>query len=404
MAVRGIFTSYSSLVGDRQTNDFAGRLLMNGYGGMVPMLALSSGMGSDRVTNTEFSWVEDSWISGNATVTVGGNSAAVSLTVDDANIWIPNSILMNQTTGEHLFMTARTGNVITVVRGFQNTTPATVTNGDKLQLISTAFAEASGGADSVVQVGESRTNYVQIFKAKWSVSNTAKAVNYRTGNKVASSKAQATTQLSESIERAFMFGRPYAGVDPVSGKRLYTSGGIRYNIETYGGIVQAANANSVAGRLNLDLVTNFIRRIFDRNVKGFPNERLTFTGSYTLELLQKMVQDVGEYSISQGESVYGMNVTKLRTFAGELSLLTHPMFVENEAWGREIWVMHPAGIKRKILRGIEIVEPGDNREDALDATEGHIRTELGFEVSGVKCMGLITNIQTAGGLAALPNS
>lgn len=405
MSVRGIFASHSSLPGDRRTNDFGGRLLMNGFGGTAPMLALSSGMPKEPVKNTEFSWVEDTHISGNAAATIEYNAAATSIVVDDSNIWVPNSIVMVQVTGEQLYISAIAGNTVTVTRGFAGTTAATIPSGAKLQLISTAFGEGTKGAAPVAQVGESRTNYVQIFKSAWSVTNTAKAIEFQMGSKLAENKSQAMMYLAESIERAFMFGRPSVSTQVFEGRnvQLRTSGGIQHAIETFGGLVVGAAGNSVPGRLNLDIVNDFMRRIFDKNVKGFPNERIAYAGSFVLEILQKLVMDVGEYSISSQETIFGIKVTKLITFNGELTLLTHPLWVENPIWNTELWVLHPAGIKRRVLRDIETFsENNETQTDALDAEEGHIRTELGFEVKGVQTMGMLTNILTAGGLAPLP--
>lgn len=403
MAVRGIFSSHSSLVGDRRVNDFAGRILMNGFGGTAPMLALSSGMPKEPIKNTEFSWVEDDHISGNTTATTGYASNATTIVVADSNIWVPNSVILHEDSGEQMYVTGVTGNSITVVRGFAGTVPSAILEDDRLQLIATAFAEATVGAEAVTQVGESRTNYVQIFKQAWAVSNTAKAIEFQTGSKAAKNRADATMYMTESLERAFMFGRP--SVSHVNGKQLRTSGGIQHAIETFGGHVVSANANSVAGRINLDVITSFMRTIFDRNIKGFPNERICFTGSAVLEIIQKLVLDVGEYTIKAEESMFGMEVVTLKTFSGTLKLMTHPMWVENDHWNRELWALHPAGIKRKILRDMEVIPfTGANQVDALDAETGHMRTELGFEVKGVKTMGMITNIQSAGGLAALPTT
>lgn len=403
MAVRGIFASHSSLVGDRRTNDFGGQVLMNYLGGSAPMLALSSGMPKEPVRQVEFSWVEDSRITGNAKVSGAQSDSVTSFDVDDTNIWTPNMILLVESTGEQMFLSAITGNTITVTRGFAGTVPAAMLDQDRIQAISSAYPEASTGAEPVMQVGESRTNYVQIFKSAWAVSGTATAIDYQTGAKLAESKSQATSQLMDQVERGFMFGRP--SVFTLGNRQVRTSGGIQHAISTYGGLVEAANDNATAGRLNLDTLNSFLRRIFERQVKGMPNERISYCGSAVQELIQRMVMDVGEYSITQGESVFGINVAELKTFNGSVKLMTHPMFVENDTWNHEFWVLHPGLIKRRVLRDLEVLAyKGNNQTDALDAETGHLRMEMGFEVKGTATMGMLTNIQTAGGVAALPTT
>lgn len=403
MAIRGLFSSHSAIVGDRRAGDFAGRVLMNGFGGTVPMLALSAGMPKDSVTTTEYSWVDDTHISGAAKATVAATAVATSITVDDSNIWIPNSILLHELSDERMLVTAVTGNVVTVIRGFTGTTASAISVGDRLQYIATAFPEASEGAKPVMQVGESRTNYVQIFKGAWGVSGTAAAIEYRTGNKVAESSEKAMGYLMESIERAFMFGRPY--VTTYDNKPMRLSGGIQHAIKTYGGIVKIAADNGVAGRLNLRTILNFLRTIFDRQVKGLSNERIAYTSTFVLELLQQMLMDIGEFKMTSEDTKFGIEVTKIKGIGGELSLMTHPFFTESELLQRELWVMHPGLIRRKELRGLQILKYADQLQpNALDAKTGHLRIEMGFEIRGERTMGILSNITTAGGLGALPST
>src|SRR5690606_25511286 len=147
---------------------------------------------------------------GNAKVQGTPGASATTIVVDDSNIFVPNSILLVQDTGEQMFLTAISGNTLTVTRGFAGTgsLAASFTNNDPIQLISSAYGEGTTGAEPVTQLGESRTNYVQIFKSSWSITNTAKAIEFQTGAKAAYNKSMATMYLTESIERAFMFQRP----------------------------------------------------------------------------------------------------------------------------------------------------------------------------------------------------
>lgn len=403
MAIRGIFASHSNLTGARKT-DLASRVLMKGYGGMAPMLALSAGMPVEPVNSIDYSWIEDSDIDANAKVVGNQLATATSFPVDDVNIWVSNSILLVERTGEHLRLTGISGNTITVQRGQFATTAAPLLDGDRIQFIATAYGEGTKGAEAVTQVGETYSNHVQIFKSAWEHTNTAAAISYRTGSPMAKNMQMARTYLMNSIERAFMFNRTGLTYD-AEGKQVRVSGGIRYAIEEYGGIVEAAASNGTAGRLNLTDLGNFMRRLFDRQINGFPQERIAYCGSAVLELLNQMVKDAGDYTIKEGEEVYGMKVTKLVTFNGTLNLITHPMFVRNDTWNHELWVLHPAGIKRRVLRQLEVLAfKGNTQVDARDAETGHLRTEMGFQVEGAYAMGILADIQTAGGIAALPTT
>jgi hypothetical protein len=394
MSIRGIFASHSGIVGER-INDLASRVLMLGYTGTAPLLALSSGMPKESAGNTSYSWVEDSHISGNTTASANKTDSDTNIAVADSNIWTKNAIVMSQTTGEYMLVTAINSKTsVDVLRGIGGTTAAAITSGDVFQHVGTAFEEGGGKPEAVTQKGESRTNYVQIFKNGWAITGTAKAVKFHTGSQLAYNRSQALGYHVEDLERSFIFGRP--GVMTVGNKQLRMSGGIVYQIETYGGLVESANAGG-AGQMNLKGIMNFMRRVFDRNVKGMPNERIAFTGSATLELINQMVQKDSQYNIQQGESQYGIKVYKLQGFNGDLTLATHPLFVENSIWGKELHVYHPGLIKKRVLRDTweETFGASSSNNNGIDAEEGFIALETGWQAQAVETMGIMRNITTA---------
>lgn len=398
MSIRGVFASHSGIVGDRQT-DLAARVLLTMPGGMAPLLALSSGMPSAPAHDTAFSWIEDSWISGNSPAAETVNSAATELDVEDSNIWTPQTILMNEATGEYVLITAISGNTLTIVRGLGGTTAAQITDGDTLQSIGTGFAEGSGKPTPVAQRGETRTNYVQIFKNGWAITGTATAIDFLTGSQMAMNREQCLAYHAEDIERAFLWGKKDVRV--IANQQFRLTDGILTQIEAYGGLVESANAGG-AGNMNLFSLQNFFRRIFDKRVKGMPNERIVFTGSQVLELIQQMAIMDGTYNIEANEIEWGIQITKLNFFNGKVSLVTHPMMVENAIWNEEMYVLHPGLIRRRVLRDSwsEEFSPKKQNNNGTDATEGYIAIEQGFEVKGVETMGILRNISTA--VASLP--
>lgn len=401
MAIRGLFASHGGIVGER-VGDLASRVLMLGYAGTAPLLALSSGMPKEAAGDTSYGWVEDSHISGNTKATAIAANNAAAIVVEDTNIWAANSIIMNQTTGEYMLVTSITSDVgAAVIRGLAGTTAAAVAVNDVFQLIGSAFEEGGDKPEAVTQKGESRTNYVQIFKNGWAITGTAKAVKFHTGSQLAYNRSQALGYHVEDLERSFIFGRP--AVMTRNGKPMRLSGGIAYQIETFGGLVQSANEGG-AGRMSLDGIASFLRKIFDRNVKGMANERISFTGSAVIEQIQKMVRYDTRYDISVGESAYGIKVMKLLGFNGDLTLATHPLFVENSVWGHELHVYHPGLIKKRVLRDTweETFGAGSSNNGGKDAEEGYIALETGWQAQAVETMGIMRNIQTAVASPASP--
>lgn len=397
MAIRGVFASHAGLIGERGT-DLSARVLMTGPGGMAPLLALSSGMQSAPATQTAFSWIEDEHISGNQLVVTGGNTVAVTIVMDDAGIWMPNTILWNQMTAEFMLLTAVAADNITctIVRGFAGTTAATITAGDMIQSVGTAYAEGAGRPLPVTQKGDERLNYVQIFKNGWAITGTAKAITYLTGSQMAYNREMCFAYHAEDIERAFLWGRKSISVQ--GGKQMRTTNGIIPQIEQYGGLVQSANSNATAGQLTMNDLQIFMRKIFDVQAKGMPNERIAFCGSQLIGLIQQMVLRDSTYQVFVNESQYGMQVMTVVGFNGTLKFVTHPMMVENTLWQRELYVLHPGMIRKRVLRGTwtEEFSAAANTNAGVDADEGYIADELGFEVKAGRTMGIMRNIQTSG--------
>jgi hypothetical protein len=394
MSIRGIFASHSGIVGER-VGDLASRVLMLGYTGTAPLLALSSGMPKEPAGDTSYSWVEDSHISGNTVTTAAALAGDTIILVEDANIWTANSVIMNQTTGEYMLITEINSDTsIDVLRGIGGTPAEAVGDGDVLQHVGTAFEEGGGKPSPVTQKGENRTNYVQIFKNGWAITGTAKAVKFHTGSQLAYNRSQALGYHVEDLERSFIFGRP--DVRTINGKQMRMSGGIAYQIETYGGLVESANSGS-SGDLSIDDLLHFMRRVFDRNVKGMPNERITFTGSGVLEVISALVRRTTQYNISQGESAYGIKIMKIVGVNGDWTLATHPLFTENVVWGHELHCYHPGLIKKRVLRDTweENFGAGSSNNNGIDAEEGFIGIETGWQAQAVETMGILRNIQNA---------
>lgn len=394
MAVRGVFMSNQSIPGDRNTS-LSGRVLMHGLAGSAPLLALSSGMPEVPVSDTSWSWTEDQHISGNTTNVGAQNSSATALTVADSNLWVPQSVLLVEATGEHMLVTAVSGNSITVVRGIAGTTAASISDGARIQSIGTAFKEGGGKPAPVTQQGETYTNIVQIFKNGWAITGTAKAVKYALGSKLAHNKETCFAYHAEDIERAFLFGKK--GQQVINGDEYRFSNGILNQISLYGGLVVSAAYGGTPGNMSIAGLTNFIRKVFDRRVKGLPNERIAFTSTSVVELMQHMARLDSTVEINVNTDTFGFNITTISFMGYQLKLMTHPLMVENPTWATQMYVFHPGLIEKRILRPTWTEEFGPAKENnnGVDADEGYIADEMGFHVAGARTMGMMTNISAA---------
>lgn len=396
MAVQGIFASNQGIVGDRQ-GDFASAMLQIGYTGTAVILALTAGMMKEDAGDTVFNWFEDSHVSGRATASAGGTG--ITVTVDDGSFYIPGTVLMVEETGEYMLVTGTNGNVVTVTRGLAGTPVTGITNGMHVQSIGNAHEEGSGMPVAVTQQGAPRLNYTQIFRNGWAITGTAKAVKFLTGNKLAKNKRDCAAYHAEDMERAFIFGRKHIGT--LNSKQFRLTDGILAQIEQYGGTVLSVATDSGAGPVVGDLsygdFAEFIRKVFSKNVKGQPNERIAIGGDLVLAALNRMAQLDGVYQLNQSDTKFGLNITTFVTPFGTLKVMTHPLMNENPVWQRQLYVLHPGGIKRRVLRDTnqEGYDANGLRIQGKDADEGVMTTEVGIQVGAAETMGILKNVQRA---------
>jgi hypothetical protein len=390
--IQGIFASNQGIVGDR-VGDFSSAILQIDPTGTALVLAMTSGMPKEGAQDTIFHWFEDSHQAGRSTTASGGTTTTV--VVGDGSQYVPNQILLVEETGELIMPTAIAGNSLTVIRGLGGTTVTSIDNTMHVQSVGNAHEEGSAMPTAITQQGAPRFNFTQIFRNSWAITGTAKAVKFNTGSRVAKNKKDCALYHAEDIERAIIFGRKH--VTTINGKPFRMTDGIQAQIRQYGGLVEAVTDGTTAGNYSWLLFDDYLRRLFSKNIKGQPNERLAIGGNLWLAALTQMARLDGNYQVFQGESVLGMKVTSITNAFGTLKLLSHPLFNENPTWNKDLMLIHPGGMKKRVLRDTfeDNFDANGNHIAGIDADEGVMTTEMGIQLGGASTCGLLTGLKKA---------
>lgn len=391
MAIQGLFSSHMGIVGERNT-DFAATILRINPTGDTPLLGITAGMPKENTADVSFTWLEDIHQAGRQACVSGGTTTVV--VVADASFYPPNTVLLNEQTGEHIFVVSAVGNSMTVVRGLGGTAIVSITGAHFLQKIGNAFEEASTRPTSLTQQGAPRSNYVQIFRNGWAISGTAKAVKFMTGSKLAMNKENCAMYHAEDIERSFLYGRK--SVTTLNNRQFRMTDGLLTQIEQNGGDVRTANTGG-AGNISRGAFEDWMRSIFSYNVKGQPNERLAFCGNLALSVINRMSWLDGKYEFRAEETKIGIRVTEFITPFGTLKLMNHAMMTESPLWSREVYAIHPGAIKKRVLRETfpENYDMYGNGVAGVDADEGAITSEMGIQCGAARVMGIYRNLTTA---------
>ncbi len=392
MAVKGVFTSDAGIPGDR-VGDFASSLLQWGPAGMAPLFALSAGMPSSDASDVIITWFEEGKLSGRVNV-INNAGVGTSLQVDDPTQYQPGGNLLVESTGEYVLITAIAGDILTVVRGFAQT-PISAIDGTTtpvpVQKIGTAHEEGSSRPGAVANLGYPVFNYLQIFRNEWDATRTARQVQYHTGDVVAKNRQDAAMLHAEDIEKSSWFGVKSIGVK--NNKPFRTMDGLA--------TMFVSNVNTIASPKYVD-VRNFFELIFSKNIKGKPNERICFSGNNALAMMDTLSMHFGVLNLEPGDTEFGLKVTKWRTPWGDISVVTHPLFVESPFWNQDMYVMHPGAIRYRYLhRTTEDSYDKDGSRAGVDADFGVYTAELSIEYKAEKTAGKWTGLDGTADLTAL---
>ena len=386
MAVKGVFASDQNIAGTPK-GDFASAILQVHPTGSAPLLALSSGMMTSDVKSIVTTWFEENHLAGYLTITnSAGTGTSLVFSAEDATEIVAGMLMLVQGTGEYVFVDSISGSTATVTRGFGGSSVSSISANDTIQIITSAAEEGSSKPTSIANIGYPRFNYMQIIRDSWDATGTAKAVEYHTGNVVAKNRADAGVFHAEKIERAFIWGKKTIGV--LNNKPFRTMDGLTNQITTN---VSAQSTNTKWADIDA-----FLQTVFERNIKGKPNERIAFCGNTVLGVMNKIAQLDGVINLSPGQTEFGMKVTKWMTPYGDISLLTHPLMNENPIWTKELYVLHPGAMRVKYLRRTSHdANDKDGSRAGADADFGVYTTECTIEYGAELTGGIYTGIDTA---------
>lgn len=388
MAVKGVFASDQNISGTRK-GDFASAILQVHPTGSAPLLALTSGMESMGAVDTVVTWFEENHLSGTIQVTDDNTSSDTTVTVADASEVVVGQVYLVQSTGEYVFVDAVSGTTVTLTRGFGGSSASAI-NGNStpvdLQRIGTAYEEGSSKPTAVANLGYPRFNYMQIFRNAWDATGTARAVEYLTGDIVAKNRSDAAMFHAEDIEKSIIWGIKAIGA--LNGKPFRSMDGILQQITT--------NSSSQSTNTKWEDIDTFLQSVFERNIKGKPNERIAFCGNTVLRVLNQIAALDGTMDLKPGETEFGLNVNKWITPFGNISLMTHPLMNENSVWTKELYVLHPGAIRTRYLRRThEDTNDRDGTRAGADADFGVFTTEMTVEYRAERTGGKYTGIDTA---------
>ncbi len=379
--IPGIFSSQGGINAER-LDSFNSKLFRSQLAGTAPIFALSSGSAQFQLTSKIHYWFMKQPYSSKLIASAAANNSATSITVDKGAVVEPSSVIMNTKTNEYMFVSAVSGNTLTVVRGFAESTAAAVTQNDELLYLGTAKKEGSLAPNPKYRRGVPRMNYSQIFRNGWGTTRTAEHIRFITGNKATENKEDAVSMHAQDIEMALLLGRK--SLNQVDGSEV---------LSTMDGLMSIVKNNTaLAAAATLDSIQEWMYSNFETCPEGVPNERVVMTSLNVLYILNKLIREAGSsyYPIGTATKVYGLDVYALQLPGmQEVKILAHPLFSQTESLSKSMLIYHPGLIKIGYMTDAEIK---DATPVGMDGQANVITSELTLEYADENTGGVLSNI------------
>lgn len=373
------------------TNDFRPKnyremftlLEPNGSAPLNALLSMTSSEGTDDPEYKNFrDELPDRKLSVNGAV---ASASTTAITVDAGNdnlFAVAGTIIVNSETGEVMRCTAdSTATGLTVERNIGGTSH-TIADGAMLFIAGSAYEEGASSPTGVSFDASVATNFTQIFRTSFQVTETLNATNLRTGDKEDEMATKALKMHMSDIERAMFFGKKHESNGSTSQPRRFTGG----LTTTLSNVIDRSTASSSMSEDQFDRF--LIEDIFAFGSK----QKLAFCGAKVAGHLQKIGKN--RWSPTQIDDSYGINFTNYQTFAGDLMVHLHPQFRQVPGMDNAMIILDFPYLKYRFLDGRDTQLLRDRQAPDLDAKKHEYLTECGLELTQDKVHTYIKNWTT----------
>ena len=340
--------------------------------GNAPLNALLSMTSSEATDDPEFLNFRDELPERKLIVNgavASASTTAITVAAGNDNLFaVAGTILVNATTGEVMRCTSdSTATALVVERNIGGTTHQ-ILDAANLFISGSAFEEGASSPTGVSFDASVASNYTQIFRTAFKVTETLRATNLRTGDKEDEMATKALKMHMQDIERAMFFGKLHESNGSTAQPRRFT-GGLTTQISS------VIDRTSASGVMNED---TFDRQLIE-NVFAFGSkQKIMFCGAKVAGHLQKFGKDRWSPETVQGS--YGVNLTEYTTFAGSLMVHLHPQFRQVPGMENAAVIIDFPYLKYRYMEGRDTSLLRDRQSADEDAVKHEYLTECGLEM------------------------
>lgn len=395
-------TSSNFMPQDYARKSFAGMITRLFPAGQAPLFGLTSMLQSETAMQQEHGFFTKTMIFPAITLTAAGQASGDTTfsCLSTANV-LPGMMFRHDVTGENVIVNAIISPTqLTVSRGVGTIGAAAMGASTALYMIGTAFEQSSLRPQAMNIAPVRITNFCQIFRNTWALSNSMRATQVIAGDStIAENRQDCALFHAVDIEKALFWGQKFQGTR--NGQPFALMDGI-INL-----VVNNAPANitTFGATTNYTQLENALDPLF--NVVAdprAPNERILFVGGVARRVLTQIGRLNGNYQIMDGQTSFGLQFSQFKIARGKFTMIEHPLF--NAFGTASTWAKMAVAID---LSTFNIAYLGDRRteskefnaggnvaqDNGIDAVGGTLTTELTCLVKNPAAFGVFYNF-TAG--------
>lgn len=352
--------------------------------GNAPLNALLSMASSEGTDDPEFKNFRDELPERKLSINNGAgyNDSTTDLVIDSGadNLFaVAGTIVVNSATNEVMRVSADAGSTsLTVERNIGGTSHS-ITDGDELFIAGSAYAEGASSPTGVSFDATVASNFTQIFRTAFTVTETLRSTNLRTGDKEDELATKALKLHMSDIERAMFFSRKHEK-DATSANPTRFTGGLMNTITNV--IDRSTNTNTMTEKQFDDAL---IEDIFAFGSK----QKIMFCGAKVAGHLQQFGKNRWQPTVVEG--TYGVNLTQYSTFAGDLMVHLHPQFRQVPGMDNAAVILDFPYLSYRYLEGRDTQLLRDRQANDADQVKHEYLTECGLEMLQDKVHAVIKN-------------
>ena len=372
--------NFSTISGttDFVAKSFAGMITRLMPNGSAPLFGLTSMLKDETAVQVEHGFFTKTMIFPSVTINAAQIAGDTTLTVVSTTNILPGMMLRNQATGETFIVnTVASGTSITVTRGVGTVAAAAMSAAQVCYQVGNAFEEGSNRPSALSIQAVRVTNFTQIFRNSWALTDTARATQVIAGDtNVAESRSECAAFHAVDIEKAIFWQQKYQGTR--NGQPFRTMDGLINQVA----VNAAANVTTAGATTNYTQLETALDVCFNTVTDPkVANERVLFCGGGAKKVLNNIGRLNGTYQLVDGQTSYGLQFSSFKTSRGTFRMIEHPLFNSNADWAKMAIAVDLSSFNLAYLGDRKTVSSeygtkGQALENGADAIGGSLTTEL----------------------------